>query len=90
MCEVFREPVCENNHSDGRSAIRLRCLTMKGKRRRSRNRSGNHKMPRAAQVVGFSAEEEAFFRAGESAENLEAAYESEPASWLRRLFATGS
>ncbi len=47
---------------------------MKRKRKRARK-----------QVTGFSAEEEEFFRAGDSVEHLEPEYER-PTSWLRRLF----
>lgn len=64
---------------------------MKGKRRRSRNRPS--KQPRAAQVIGFTEAEEAFFRAGttepepsptESFDDLDEGYR--PIGWLRRLF----
>jgi hypothetical protein len=78
---------------------------MKGKRRRSRNRSsqapkGAQKqlLPQAAQIVAFTEAEEAFFLEGaaltepsaaESFDDLDAGYQR-PASWLRRLFARGS
>lgn len=48
---------------------------MKGKRRR-RNRTANKQQP------AFTADEEAFFAAGETLESIE--YE-QPKSWLRRL-----
>ena len=62
---------------------------MKGKRRRSRQRPSKPNLPRAAQVVGFSELEEAFFRAGDELMEVEYVDEPEPVreSWLTRLFA---
>ena len=64
---------------------------MKGKRRRSRNRSSKQKLPHAAQVIGFSEQEEAFFRAGEAEDGLALAeieeIEVPRVSWLTRFFA---
>src|SRR5207244_491571 len=74
----FCDRLCDNNHSDTANADHLRFAAMKGKRRRSRNRSSKPKLPQAAQVIGFTDDEEAFFRAGDT---IEPAYER-PVSWL--------
>ena len=62
---------------------------MKGKRRRSRNRTGNSKSPSKPKPA-FTAAEEAFFRAGLELEQAPDAHADEAPperpSWLRRLF----
>jgi hypothetical protein len=70
---------------------------MKGKRRRARSRSSKQNIPVAAQAIGFTESEEAFFLAGtqlsdgaisESFDDLEAS--NRRRGWLRRLFARSS
>jgi hypothetical protein len=62
---------------------------MSRKRRRSRNRSSSPKLPRAAQVIGFTEQEEEFFRAGQALAEQpvdDASDDASQASWLRRLW----
>jgi hypothetical protein len=68
--------VCEKDYSDECTFDSLRCRAMKRKKKKGQQ---SRKRP-----VHFTADEEAFFREGDTGE-LESAYE-EPTSWLRRLF----
>ena len=76
LSEKFRKYLCEKNYSDERGRDSLRCRAMK---RKKKKRAPSHKRPAA-----FTAQEEAFFREGDTGE-LETEYE-QPTSWLRRLF----
>ena len=59
--------------------MHTRFVTVRAMAKRKKKRVQSHKRP-----AHFTAEEEAFFREGDTGE-LETAYE-EPTSWLRRLF----
>ena len=62
------------------------------KRRRSGRHSKQHKLPKAAEIVGFTEADEAFFSAGESIAETHIDHEDtgrRPSFW-RRLFSSAA